>query len=69
MSKNNDALTLALLHGQNAINLIENPQPTLKDIDDAKKAFKKAARALSAAQILIEEGVYTVAPDPQATGA
>lgn len=62
----NDSLAAALYELEEARGLLENPNPTLKQIQTARDSAKKAAKLLSAGLTLMEEGVYRVAPEPMA---
>lgn len=64
MNKGNDALTLALIEGGAACGILENQTPTIKDLEEAVEHFGLARKALQAALVLIQQGVYTVAPMP-----
>lgn len=60
----NDALTLALIDSNEAQAILERTNPSVKELKEAVKLFKKAAKELNAAVTLLTEGCYKVAERP-----
>jgi len=60
----NDALALVLIDSNEAQAICEKNSPSVKELKEAQKLFKKAAKELSAAIVLITEGCYTVISNP-----
>jgi hypothetical protein len=61
----NDSLTLALIFSNEAQAILERNSLSVKEVKDAQKLFKQAAKTLGASIVLMNEGCYLVATNPK----
>lgn len=65
MNHENDALALVLIDSNEAQAIVERLSPSVKELKEAQKLFKKSAKNLGAAITLLSEGCTRVTNVPE----
>ena len=60
---NNDAITKALITGNEANAILEQTDPDLESLKDAQKLYKRAAKTIGAAIVLLSDNINQVKPE------